>query len=85
MAFSPLHPRRKSPPRADACTVDDAIAVLQQAGRLSCAAAHFARGLKDLRNLVHPALERRQRTGVSGRHAELALAALEVLAQELTA
>jgi len=52
--------------------------------RQSWSFARKTRGLKDLPVIAHP-VPKQQRARVSGLHAELALAALEVLAQELTA
>ncbi|MCC6572618.1 MAG: hypothetical protein IT462_02400 [Planctomycetes bacterium] len=64
-------------------TVDEGLSVLREAGKLTSAITHVGRGLKEMRNLVHPDVQRRQRAPISASHATLALQALCTLAEEL--
>lgn len=82
-AFRRLWPQRRIPPAPDQFTVDEALAVLRELGALSSAVTHVARGVKELRNFVHPSLEFRQRARVTASHALLALQALAAIAEEL--
>ena len=82
-AFRRLWPQRRIPPAEDQFTVDEALAVLRELGALSSAVTHVARGVKELRNFVHPSLEYRQRVRVTAAHALLALQALAAIAEEL--
>jgi hypothetical protein len=64
-------------------TVDEGLAVLRECGALSSALTHTAKGLKEMRNFVHPDLARKQRRAMQGTHALLALQALCTLADEI--
>lgn len=80
--YARLFPQR-APKPAMRYGVDEALAVLRECGLLSSALSHAARGLKELRNFVHPDLARGHRRGLNSAHALLALQALCALADEL--
>jgi hypothetical protein len=63
--------------------IDDALAILREAGALTSAIGHVARGVKELRNFVHPDVQRRSTLKVGAPHALLALQALLTIAQDL--
>lgn len=72
--------REKAP---SAWTIEEGLDVLRGLGLLSSPVAHVARGMKELRNYIHPDLQRRQRAKVGASHALLVLQALCTLAEEL--
>ncbi len=55
----------------------------RECGALSSALTHTAKGLKEMRNFVHPDLARKQRRAMHSPHALLALQALCTLADEI--
>lgn len=81
-AFARLFPQRAAKPPLR-YGVDEALAVLRECGLLSSALTHAGRGLKELRNFVHPDLARHHRRGLNSTHSLLALQALCALADEL--
>lgn len=81
-AFAKLHPARAAKD-ALCYTVDEGLGVLRECGALSSALTHTARGLKEMRNFVHPDLARKQRRATQSTHALLALQALCTLADEI--
>ena len=81
-AFRKLHPAR-SIKSALHFTIDEGLAILRDSGLLSSALTHTARGLKELRNFVHPDLQRRHKRTMRSTHALLAMQALCTLADEL--
>lgn len=82
-AFRAVYPERKTPADADSYRFEDALSVLRHMGVLTSAVSHVARGIKELRNFVHPAVQKRQRGGVSDAQALLALQAVAALVEEL--
>ena len=78
-----LYQHRREAKRPDGMTVDEGLAVLREAGLLSSAVAHVARGMKELRNFVHPEVQRRAKSRVRASHALLVLQALCTIAEEL--
>lgn len=82
-AFRAVFPQRKAPADADSYRFEDALAVLRHMGVLTSAVSHVARGVKELRNFVHPAVQKRQRGGVSDAQALLALQATAAIVEEL--
>lgn len=81
-AFSALH-KGRTPKGALQFTVDEGLAVLRECSALSSALTHTAKGLKEMRNFVHPDLARKQRRAMQSTHALLALQALCTLADEI--
>lgn len=81
-AYARMFPQRAAKPPLR-YGVDEALAVLRECGLLSSALTHAGRGLKELRNFVHPDLARTHRRGLSSTHALLALQALCAVADEL--
>lgn len=73
----------RNPKQALSFTVDEGLAVLKECGVLSSALVHAARGLKELRNFVHPDLARKYKRPMQSTHALLALQALCALADEI--
>ena len=57
--------------------------MLRECGALSSALTHTAKGLKEMRNFVHPDLARKQKRAMQSTHALLALQALCTLADEI--
>jgi len=82
-AFGSVFPARSAPSRSDDYGVEDALAVLKHLGVLTSAVSHVARGIKEMRNFVHPAVHRRQRGRVTDTQALLALQALAAVVEEL--
>ncbi|MCB9935086.1 MAG: hypothetical protein H6840_05275 [Planctomycetes bacterium] len=82
-AFRAVYPQRKAPADADSYRFEEALSVLRHMGVLTSAVSHVARGIKELRNFVHPAVQKRQRGGVSDAQALLALQAVAALVEEL--
>ncbi|MCZ7604885.1 MAG: hypothetical protein M5U25_02190 [Planctomycetota bacterium] len=82
-AFRAVYPQRKAPAEADSYRFEEALSVLRHMGVLTSAVSHVARGIKELRNFVHPAVQKRQRGGVSDAQALLALQAVAALVEEL--
>ena len=82
-AFMRLYDPRRKAKRPESFSVDDGLAVLKELGIVSSAIAHVARGMKELRNFVHPGVQRRQRSRVTSAHALLVLQALCTLAEEI--
>jgi hypothetical protein len=82
-AFRSVFPARKAPPDADAYSFEDALSVLKHLGVLTSAVSHVARGIKELRNFVHPAVQKRQRGNVTDTRALLALQAVAAVVEEL--
>jgi len=80
--FAELH-KGRSPKTALQFTVDEGLAVLRECGALSSALTHTAKGLKEMRNFVHPDLARKQKRAMHSPHALLALQALCTLADEI--
>lgn len=81
-AFANLH-KGRAPKGALQFTVDEGLAVLRECGALSSALTHTAKGLKEMRNFVHPDLARKQKRATQSTHALLALQALCTLADEI--
>ncbi|MBP9890535.1 MAG: hypothetical protein KBG84_01415 [Planctomycetes bacterium] len=81
-AFATLH-KGRAPKSALQFTVDEGLAVLRECGALSSALTHTAKGLKEMRNFVHPDLARKQKRAMQSTHALLALQALCTLADEI--
>jgi hypothetical protein len=81
-AFATLH-KGRAPKGALQFTVDEGLAVLRECGTLSSALTHTAKGLKEMRNFVHPDLARKQKRATQSTHALLALQALCTLADEI--
>lgn len=71
-AFATLH-KGRAPKGALQFTVDEGLAVLRECGVLSSALTHTAKGLKEMRNFVHPDLARKQKRAMQNTHALLAL------------
>lgn len=82
-AFSSVYPNRKTPETADSYRFEEALTVLKHMGVLTSAVSHVARGIKELRNYVHPAVEKRQRSRVNDTRALLALQAVAALIEEM--
>ena len=82
-AFNKVYPARKAPADADSYRFEEALGVLKQMGVLTSAVTHVARGIKELRNFVHPAVQKRQRSRVTDTRALLALQAVAALCEEL--
>jgi hypothetical protein len=82
-AYRKVYPRRKTPADADSYRFEEALGVLKQMGVLTSAVSHVARGIKELRNFVHPAVQKRQRGRVTDTRALLALQAVAALCEEL--
>jgi hypothetical protein len=82
-AFLRVFPRRKQPPDADSYRFDEALSVLREMGVITSAISHVARGVKELRNFVHPAVQKRQRGRVTDTRALLALQAVATLVEEV--
>lgn len=82
-AFASVYPKRKAPSGADSYRFEEALAVLKHMGVLTSAVSHVARGIKELRNYVHPAVEKRQRSRVTDTRALLALQAVAALVEEM--
>ena len=82
-AFQAVYPHRKAPPQPDSYRFEEALSVLKQLGVLTSAVSHVARGIKELRNFVHPAVQKRQRGSVTDTRALLALQAVASVVEEL--
>lgn len=82
-AFRSVYPKRKPPADADSYRFEEALAVLKHMGVLTSAVSHVAQGIKELRNYIHPAVEKRQRSRVTDTRALLALQAVAALLEEL--
>ncbi|MCB9894879.1 MAG: hypothetical protein H6839_10545 [Planctomycetes bacterium] len=82
-AFHAVYPRRKAPAQADSYRFEEALSVLKHMGVLTSAVTHVARGIKELRNFIHPAVQKRQRGKVSDTRALLALQAVAAVVEEL--
>jgi hypothetical protein len=81
-AFATLH-KGRVPKSALQFSVDEGLSVLRECGALSSALTHTAKGLKEMRNFVHPDLARKNRRALHSPHALLALQALCTLADEI--
>jgi hypothetical protein len=82
-AFRSVFPARTAPADADAYSFEDALSVLKHLGLLTSAVSHVARGIKVLRNFIHPAVQKRQRSTVTDTRALLALQAVAAVVEEL--
>lgn len=82
-AYRSVFPGRKMPRDADSYRFEDALSVLKHMGVLTSGVGHVARGIKELRNFVHPAVQKRQRSRVTDTSALLALQAVATLCEEL--
>ena len=82
-AYRSVYPNRKTPGDSDNYRFEEALAVLKHMGVLTSAVSHVARGVKELRNYVHPAVQKRQRSRVTDTRALLALQAVAALLEEM--
>ncbi|MEE9311856.1 MAG: hypothetical protein V3V10_05520, partial [Planctomycetota bacterium] len=82
-AFARLHPSRKVPAHAHEYRPADAIAVIVEAGCLPSALAKYAEGLQQCRNIVHPALEAREKLKPKEIDAEVAVKVCQLLIEKL--
>jgi hypothetical protein len=82
-AFHSVFPARKAPVDADGYGFEDALSVLKYLGVLTSALSHVARGIKELRNFIHPAVQKRQRASITDTRALLALQAVAAVVEEL--
>lgn len=82
-AYLSVYPARKRPANADSYRFEEALGVLKQMGVLTSAISHVARGIKELRNFIHPAVQKRERSMVTDTRALLALQAVAAVCEEL--
>jgi hypothetical protein len=83
VAYRNVYPARKVPADADSYGFEEALGVLRHVGLLTSAVSHVARGIKELRNFIHPAVQKRQRGTVSDTRALLGLQAVAAVVEEL--
>ena len=81
-AFESAFPQRRHKPPA-ALGYDESIAIAGELGFLMSGTRHFMRGVKDLRNFVHPELELREGAYATPAAAELAIKSALLLLHDL--
>jgi|GEM_PF-4146324 len=83
-AFARAFPQRKA--RApEHLSFEESVTLASELGLLLSGTRHFSRGVKDLRNLVHPALEWREGSSPSPAASELAIRSALLLLYDLVA
>lgn len=82
--YAATFPQRKAK-SPEHLSFEESVSLAEALGLLLSGTRHFSRGIKDLRNLVHPALEWREGSSVSPGASELAIRSALLLLHDLVA